>query len=259
MDVPGAVGDTPVESDALTIESSTGDVNAFIARPASGTTARGGVIVIHEAFGLNDHIRDVARRFAAAGYDTIAPDLYSRSGPPAADDMADLFAKMLALADSDVVADLDAAAAALRKLDTSNGRVGVIGFCSGGRQTLLFACESDAPTAAVPCWGGFIDRASPTDEATPQRPTPVIDLVGQVSCPLLVVGGAEDQNPSPAVLAELERRLEQQGKEATVKIFDAAGHAFFADYRPSYNAEAAHELWADVAEFFGRHLDGEVV
>jgi carboxymethylenebutenolidase len=161
---------------------------------------------------------------------------------------------MFGVADSRAVADLEAAAAHLRSLEGANAKVGVIGFCSGGRQTLLVACSSPAVDAAVACWGGFIDRATPDAAVTEARPTPVIDLVGNLGCPLYVVGGAEDQNPSPAVLADLGRRLEQAGKEATVEVFDDAGHAFLADYRPSYREGPAHALWPKVVDFFRRHL-----
>jgi len=254
MDVPGAVGDTAVEAGAVTLESSTGQVAAFIARPGDGPATRGGIIVIHEAFGLNDHIRDVTRRFAAAGYDALAPDLYTRCGTPDPSDMSDLFAKMLGVPDSEAVADLEAAAGALRALDTSNGKVGVIGFCSGGRHSLLFACSSTAPTAAVYCWGGFVDRASPDDVTLPTRPIPVIDLLDGVECPLFLIGGAEDDNPSPAVVVEIADRLKRRGKPVDVEIFDDAGHAFLADYRSSYRPTAAHKLWGELIEFFRTHL-----
>jgi carboxymethylenebutenolidase len=253
MDVPGAVNDTPLATADMTIQSGADKVPAYLAQPVT-VGIRPGVVVIHEAFGLNDHIRDIARRFAAARFDAIAPDLYSRTGAPSPDDMADLFSKMLSLSDPTVVQDLEAAATTLRALDSSNGKVGVIGFCSGGRHTLLFACSSTAPNAAVDCWGGFIDRASPDADVTPERPVPVLDLVDRLSCPLLAVGGAEDQNPSPAVLDRLRQRLEAAGADAEVRVFDGAGHAFFADYRPSYVPDAAQALWAQVIEFFTKHL-----
>ena len=129
-----------------------------------------------------------------------------------------------------------------------------IGFCSGGRQTLLFACSSVAADAAVPCWGGFIEKATPDEETTDNRPVKIIDLAGNAYCPLYVVGGAEDQNPSPEVLAELARRLDATGKDATVEIFEGAGHAFLADYRPSYAEPQAHDLWGKVIAFFHKHL-----
>jgi carboxymethylenebutenolidase len=97
-------------------------------------------------------------------------------------------------------------------------------------------------------------RASPDNEITPQRPMPVIDLVEGVSCPIFIVGGQEDQNPSPGDLEALQRRLEAGGKDATVKVYPEAGHAFFADYRPTYREPAAFQLWDDVVDFFAKRL-----
>ena len=250
MAVPGAVSDT------TTIDTSdirVGEIDAYLAR-AVGDGPRGGVIVIHEAFGMVPHINDLARRFAAAGYNTIAPNLYTRTGSPDPSDYPAVFKAMFGKSDAEAVADLDAAAAYLRGLDNANGKVGVIGFCSGGRQTLLFACSSQAPDAAVPCWGGFVDRATPDAETTDARPTPVRDLAANASCPIFLAGGADDQNPTPAVLQDVADRLSAAGKDVTLKVWDGVGHAFLADYRPSYSEKEAHELWADVLAFFGTHL-----
>lgn len=250
MAVPGAVRDP---SSIDTSEIRVGEVDAYLAR-AVGAGPRGGIIVIHEAFGMVPHISDLTRRFAAAGYNTIAPNLYTRTGSPDPTDFPAVFEAMFGKPDHETVADLDAAAGHLRGLDNANGKVGVIGFCSGGRQTLLHACSSQSPDAAIDCWGGFVERATNDEETTPTRPTPVRDLASGASCPIFLAGGAEDQNPSPEVLHDLEARLRAAGKDVTLKIWDGAGHAFLADYRPSYAEPQAHELWADILAFFGRHL-----
>lgn len=250
MPVPGAVSD-PTQLD--TSEIRVGDVDAYLAR-AAGPGPHGGIIVIHEAFGMVPHIPDLARRFAAAGYNAIAPNLYTRTGSPDPKDFPSVFTAMFGKPDAETVADLDAAAAHLRSLDDSNGKVGVIGFCSGGRQALLYACSSQAPDAAIDCWGGFVDRATNDDEKTATRPTPVRDLVAGASCPILLAGGATDENPSPAVLQDLAARLQAAGKDVTLKVWDGVGHAFLADYRPSYAEPQAHELWAEILAFYGAHL-----
>ena len=254
MDVPGAVGTTPLETSDISIASGGAAIDAYLARPV-GTAPRAGLVVIHEAFGPVEHIHDLARRFAAAGYDAVAPNLYSREGAPDPGEMGSVMQKMLSLPDAQVVADLEACAATLRSLDHASGGVGSIGFCSGGRQSLLFACSSRAVDAAVDCWGGFLDRAAPDQVTTPDRPTPVLDLLGGLACPLLVVGGEEDQNPSPATLGVLADRARQLGHtDVTVKIYADAGHAFLADYRPSYRPKPAFELWEEVLEFFAGPL-----
>jgi carboxymethylenebutenolidase len=152
------------------------------------------------------------------------------------------------------VQDVEGAAAHLRGLPGATAKVGVIGFCSGGRQTLLVACSSDKLDAAVDCWGGFIHRATPDAETTPSRPRPVLDLVAQLHCPLFAVFGEEDQNPTVAQSEELQKRARAAGKDVTVKIYKSAGHAFLADYRPSYREGAAAELWRDAVAFFEKQL-----
>ncbi|MEZ5232352.1 MAG: dienelactone hydrolase family protein [Acidimicrobiales bacterium] len=250
MPVPGAVSDP---SSIDTSEIRIGEIDAYLAR-AVGDGPHGGIIVIHEAFGMVPHISDLARRFAAAGFNAIAPNLYTRTGSPDPTDFPAVFQAMFGKSDAETVADLDLAAAHLRGLDDSNGKVGVIGFCSGGRQTLLYACSSAAPDAAIDCWGGFVDRATQDDVTTPNRPTPVRELAAGASCPIFLAGGADDQNPSPEVLADVAERLRAAGKDVTLKVWDGAGHAFLADYRPSYAEPQAHELWADILDFFGAHL-----
>src|SRR6266849_831149 len=158
------------------------------------------------------------------------------------------------LVDAQLARDFNAAADFVRAQPGSNGKVGCVGFCVGGRWTLLFACSSDKVNAAVDCWGGFINRATPEAVTTPERPTPVIDLVPQLHCPLYVVCGEEDQNPSPAVAEELRGRLEKAGKKFQFDMFKNAGHAFFADYRPSYREKAAFELWPKMVAFFQANL-----
>ncbi|OFW56969.1 MAG: hypothetical protein A2133_07710 [Actinobacteria bacterium RBG_16_64_13] len=110
--------------------------------------------------------------------------------------------------------------------------------------------SADSSRAAV----RFLARATPDGVTTPSRPTPIIDLVDRLSCPLFAVFGEEDQNPSPKDAAELRARLEMAGKDAVVKVYPNAGHAFLADYRSSYREAAASELWADAVSFFERNL-----
>jgi carboxymethylenebutenolidase len=255
MPVAGEVADPLLlETADVSVESPDGALHAYLARPPSAAGVRPGVIVIHEAMGLNDHIRDVARRFAAAGFDALAPELYTRIGPPEVGDMPALMAKMFALDDAQIVRDLEACAAHVRALDGASGRIGCVGFCAGGRNTLLFACSSDRVDAVVDCWGGYVHRATPDAETLPTRPVPVLQMLDRVSCPVLLVGGAEDANPSPELLREVQARLQAAGKDATLHVFEGAGHAFFADYRPSYREQAAFALWPEMVGFFQRHL-----
>lgn len=254
VSVPGAVTDpSRLHTSDVEVDSGGEAIRAHLARPVQNGT-RPGIIVIHEAMGLNEHTRDVANRFANIGYDAIAPHLFSRREPAPGADMMGWFRILLEMPDEQVVRDLDACAAYLRALDSSSGKVGCIGFCAGGRYTLLFAARSRAVDAAVDCWGGYVHRASPDAESTPARPTPVIDMLDGVHCPVYLVGGAEDKNPSPHLLEEVRSRLQGLGKDVTLDVFDNAGHAFFADTRPNYREQAAHALWPRVVDFFERTL-----
>lgn len=256
MSAPGAVQDPErLQTADITIDSGGFPLPAYLARPEDSASPHPGLIVIHDAFG-GEHIRDVARRFANVGFDVLAPDLYARTGgaPDPGGDRTGLIARMLGIDDGEAVRDLDAAAAHLRSLDGSNGKVGCTGFCMGGRYTLLYACSSEAVDAAVPCWGGFIDRASPDAETAPTRPTRVVDLAENLHCPVMLVGGAEDQNPSPGILTALSERMTAAGREVRLEIFENAGHAFFHDGGPNYREEAAQRLWPMLLEFLASHL-----
>ena len=255
--IPGAVTDpSRVRGENIELKSGGDTITGYLARPSQPGN-NPGIVVIHEAFGLVEHIRDIARRFANIGYNALAPDLYARAGGPSdPNDMASVMPVMFGKSDKEAVQDLEAAAAHLRALPGANGKIGAIGFCSGGRQTLLFACSSNKVDAAVDCWGGFIHRATPDTETTPSRPTAILDLVGKLGCPLFGVFGEEDQNPSVAQSEELKKRAQAAGKDVTVKVYKNAGHAFLADYRPSYREGPATELWGDAVAFFNKRLKG---
>jgi carboxymethylenebutenolidase len=203
-----------------------------------------------EAFGLNDHIKDVARRFAEAGYLAIAPDMYTREGSPDESNMDSVIQTMFSVPDAQAIADLDGAAACLRSQSDSNGKVGAIGFCSGGRYTLMFGCKGANVNACVDSAGGFIIQ----DEHTEQRPVSPIDMIPTLQCPLLALFGEEDANPSPEHAARLQEELDKHGKTYELVMYRNAGHAFFADYRPSYRAAPAQDMWHRTLQFYGQHL-----
>jgi carboxymethylenebutenolidase len=252
MPVPGAV----TNPGSVTAERTTvaGDpaLKAYLAQPATAGIYPG-LVLIHEAFGLVPHIEDVARRFAQAGFVTLAPDLYSRTGAPDPRDRNDVYRKVLSLRDEDCVQDLERSAAHLRGLPQASGRVACLGFCSGGRNALLLACRAQAVDAAVDCWGGFITAASPDARTTTERPVPPADLISGLSCPLLAVFGAADTEPSPAHAGLLRERAAAANVPLRTEVFDGAGHAFFADYRPTYVADAAFRLWPLLLGFLRTH------
>ena len=212
MPVPGEVKNpTLLDTRNLTFVSDGARINGYLARPR-GDGPFASVIVIHEAFGLNEHIQGLARRFANAGFIALAPDLYSRSAVQRRATSQDLIAKMISLLDLTQVHDLEAAAKVLRQERGSNGKVGSIGFCSGGRATLLFACSSEQVDPAIDCWGGSTRTAWQDTKSTAERPTPFMELTPNLACPLFVVIGEVDGDPSPDHGREFESRAHESSR-----------------------------------------------
>jgi carboxymethylenebutenolidase len=211
-----------------------------------------GVVVIHHLPGYDDATKEMVRRFAANGYAAICPNLFWREAPDASPDDASAFVRgQGGIADEQIIGDVATAAAALRGLDNANGKVGVIGHCSGGRQSLLVstAVELDA---AVDCYGAFALDAPPA--GFPLRMTPIKDRLPDVRCPVLGLFGEEDKNPGPDEVARLAGVMAEHGKSFEYHSYEGAGHGFFAVDRPAYRPVAAVDGWQRIFAFFGRHL-----
>jgi carboxymethylenebutenolidase len=258
VDVVTNDGGTTDVSDAMLAETITitgddGDeIEAYVARPLD-TTPRGGVLVIHHMPGYDEGTKEIVRRFAVNGYNAIAPNLFFRVAPGASPDDAAAAARAQGgIPDSQVVGDADGAIRHLRSLESSNGKVGVIGYCSGGRHTFLVACSLQVD-AAVDCYGAFVTRG-PDPAMGITTMGPLLDIAPNLSSPLLGLFGAEDQFPTPEETAELEAVLKEHGKTTEFHTYDGAGHAFFSVERPSYRSEAAADGWQKVFDFYGRHL-----
>lgn len=229
------------------------EIEAYLARPA-GEQARGGVVVIHHLPGYDRGTKEMVRRFAVMGFDAICPNLYSREAPGAAPDDAAAVARAKGgVSDAQLVGDVAGAAAYLRSLPTSNGKVGVIGHCSGGRQAVAAACNLDLD-AAVDCYGAYVTGTPPAE--WPLKITNLVEQLPGLRCPLLGLFGKEDKYPSPEHVDELERILGEHGKSFERHDYDDAAHAFFAVDRPSYRVAAAVDGWERIADFFGAHLGG---
>jgi carboxymethylenebutenolidase len=227
------------------------EVEAYVARPA-GDGKRGGVVVIHHMPGYDRATKELVRRFAELGYDAAMPNLYWREAPGAAPDDAAATARAQGgVPDERLVGDVAGAAEWLRALPTSNGKVGVIGHCSGGRQSVLAACNLELD-AAVDCYGAFVVGTPP--EGFPLKVTGLEDQLPKLSAPLLGLFGNEDQHPSPEQVDTLEEILKADGKPYEFHRYDDAGHAFFAVDRPAYRVAAANDGWERIEAFFNTHL-----
>jgi carboxymethylenebutenolidase len=229
------------------------EIEAYTARPTDPGT-RGGVVVIHHMPGYDRATKEIVRRFAELGYDAICPNLYWREAPGAAPDDAAATARAQGgVPDQRLVGDVGGAAQHLRSLESSNGKVGVIGYCSGGRQSVLAACNLELD-AAVDCYGAFVTGTPP--EGFPLRVTNLVDQLPNLRCPLLGLFGNEDQYPTPEHVNELEEILKAAGKPYEFHRYDGAGHAFFSVDRPSYRVAAANDGWERITEFYDKHLGG---
>src|SRR5580700_271013 len=228
-------------AESVTITGHGGDaIEAYAARPMRPGPA-GGVVVIHHMPGYDAPTKEIARNFATRGYNAVVPNLYFREAPGARPDDAAATARAAGgVPDDRLVGDVGGAVAHLRSLDSSNGKVATIGYCSGGRQSFLAACTLPLD-AAVDCYGAFIVNTPP--DGMPLKVTPIIGLAKDLSCPLLGLFGAEDQHPSPEQVNELEEELKAQGKTYEFHSYEGAGHAFFAVNRTAYRPEAAVDGW----------------
>lgn len=226
-------------------------VEAYFARPlAEGP--KGGVVVIHHMPGYDSGTKEIVRKFAANGYLAVMPNLYFREAPGASpDDAAATVRAMGGVPDERLVGDVAAGAAFLREQGDSNGKVGVIGYCSGGRQSLLAACSTDLD-AAVDCYGAFVVSSPPPEH--PLNVTPLLPILGDLRCPLLGLFGADDVYPTPEETAQLEEALAEHGKNYEFHTYEGAGHAFFSVDRTAYRPEAAVDGWSRIWAFFGQYL-----
>jgi len=241
-----------IMAETITIPGHDGDlIEAYYARPL-GPGPFGSVVVIHHMPGYDPQTKEIARTFAVNGYNAICPNLYTREAPGASPDDAAAAARAQGgVPDERLVGDVAGAAAYLRAMDGANGKVGVIGYCSGGRQSFLAACSLQLD-AAVDCYGAFI--INPPPDGMPLKVQPIINLAKDLSCPLLGLFGADDQYPSPAETAELAKELTALDKPHEFHTYPDAGHAFFAVNRPSYRVEAANDGWQRIWDFYGRYL-----
>ncbi len=232
------------------------DVAAYYARPL-GAGPFPGVVVIHHMPGWDEWTREVVRKFAQHGYAAISPHLYSRLGPGSPDDVAARARAAGGVADDHVVGDVAEAMQFLRAQPYANGKVGVIGFCSGGRHAYLVACRLPDVDAAVDCWGGNVIVDDPA-QLNEKRPVAPIDLTPDLACPLLGIFGNEDHNPTVDQVNRTEEALRRHGKTYEFHRYDGAGHGFFAVDRPAYRPEQATDGWAKVFAFYEQHLRAPV-
>ena len=250
-----AVAQTAIKtsSDGLTVGEVMVDVAgfkvpAYVARPA-GKANLPVVLVIQEIFGVHEYIADTARRFAKAGYLAIAPELFARQGDPTKyNAMADLMREVVSkVPDGQVMTDLDGMVAWARANGGDANKVGITGFCWGGRITWLYAAHSKSVKAGVAWYGRLVGQAS---DLQPKHP---VDLVSSINGPVLGLYGGADTGIPLDTVDKMKAALKDgsaAAKKSEFVVYDGAPHAFHADYRPSYRAEPAADGFKRCVDWF---------
>ena len=243
------MSDARISGHDVTVDTADGPMRLYESQPES--EARGAIVVIQEAFGVNPHIEDVTRRAAAAGYHAVAPDLFHRSGPGAVveygkfDRVIEYFQALGS--DAAILADVDAALGHLRAAGFDDGRIGVVGFCFGGRVSFLVALRR-ALGAAVGFYGGGIVTGR-----FPQFP-PLIDDVASLQTPWLGLFGDQDASIPVDDVERLRDALAAARVETDIVRYADAGHGFHCDRRPDYRPDDAADAWRRALEWFASHL-----
>jgi carboxymethylenebutenolidase len=252
--VQPVAGETQVATDTqgltageVSVPTRDGEIPAYSAMPAGGKNLPI-VLVVQEIFGVHEHIKDVARRFAKLGYLAVAPELYARQGDVSKlagmDEIRPIVAKV---PDEQVMSDLDAAADWAAKHGGDPKRLGITGFCWGGRITWLYAAHNPALKAAV-AWYGKVE--APGTALQPKHP---IERVKELKAPVLgLYGGADAGIPNESV-ERMRAALRAAGKPCEIHTYPDAPHAFFADYRPSYRKGPAEDGWKRLLDWLRKH------
>jgi carboxymethylenebutenolidase len=247
----------PVMADAITtsaeglvagevkITAEGGEMPAYRAMPAKGKKFPV-VLVVHEIFGVHEYIKDICRRFAKLGYLAVAPDLYARQGR--VDDKPD-FQEILKVVsqvpDAQVMTDLDATVLWAGKHYGDTARLGITGFCWGGRMVWLYSAHNPKLRAGV-AWYGSLTRREPN----PLQPKQAVDLAGAMNAPVLGLYGEADQGIAQSSIEQMRAAIKAAGKHSEIVVYPEGPHGFHADYRPSYRKEMAEDGWKRLLAWF---------
>lgn len=244
-----------VLSETVTIAGHEGDaIEAYSARPLTPGPV-GGVVVIHHLPGYDRQTKEFTRSLAVGGFNAVMPNLYFREAPGADPDDAMAAARAkgaIPIPDERVIAEVEGAVAYLKGLSNANGKIGVIGHCSGGRQSFL-AAVSLPLDAAVDCYGGFVVGEPPAGHPL-EGWQPLVTKAGDLSCPLLGLFGSLDSAPSPQHVAELDAALVTAGKTHEFHTYEGANHGFMQADSARYHPQSAVDAWGKILDWFGRYL-----
>ncbi|TAK10186.1 MAG: dienelactone hydrolase family protein [Candidatus Manganitrophaceae bacterium] len=226
-----------------------GEMPGYRAMPEKGG-AFPVVLVVQEIFGVHEHIKDLCRRLAKAGYLAVAPELFARQGDVSKmPDTQEIFSKVVSkVSDAQVMADLDAAADwAGRSGKGDINRLGITGFCWGGRIVWLYAAHSPRLKAGVAWYGRLVGEKT---ELQPQFP---IDVAAKLKAPVLGLYGGADQGIPMETIERMRQSLKAAGSPSEIVVYPDTPHGFNADYRPSYRKEAAQDGWKRMLAWFKKY------
>ncbi|MFL6257978.1 MAG: dienelactone hydrolase family protein [Pyrinomonadaceae bacterium] len=232
-----------------------GEIPAYRAMPAKGKNFPL-ALVVQEIFGVHEHIKDICRRFAKLGYLAVAPSLYARQGDTMQLQMEEIMKVVARVPDEQVMSDLDSTVTWARATGKSDAkRVGITGFCWGGRIVWLYSAHSKEVDAGVAWYGRLV--AAPNAKPNPLMPRQPIDLVDELHAPVLGLYGAKDQGIPLESVEQMRAALKKSKSKAAlaseIVVYPEAGHGFHADYRPSYNKEAATDGWQRLQAWFKKY------
>lgn len=233
----------------MKIPTSDGEIPAYRAMPATGTSFPV-ALVVQEIFGVHEHIKDVCRRFGKLGYLAIAPELFARQGDVSTlSDIKEIFAKVVSkVPDAQVMADLDATAAWAEKSGKGNvAKLGITGFCWGGRIVWLYAAHNPRLKAGVAWYGRLVGQ---TSELQPRYP---LDVAASLKAPVLGLYGGDDPGIPLDAVEQMRKALKAAASPSEITVYPEAPHGFHADYRPSYRQGPAQDGWRRLQEWFKKH------
>jgi carboxymethylenebutenolidase len=245
-----AIGGMGVRTEALQ-GAGGAQISAYVAQPA-GMGPFPGVVLIAHAPGWDEFYREFARRFADHGFIAVAPNIFERYGHGAPDDVAARARGDGGLADATVIGDAEAAMNLIKAQPSSNGKVGIIGTCSGGRHAVLVASSVSGFDAVADLWGGGVVAAP--EQLNDKRPVAPISLTQNLNAPIIGLFGNDDMSPSPDQVNQHEAALKEYGKTYQFHRYDGAGHGFFYYQGMSYRPQAAIDGWNKVEDWFKQYL-----
>lgn len=239
-------------AETITLKGYNGDnIHAYYSRPL-GEGPFPAIVLIPHMPGWDEWCRETARRFSQHGYLAICPDIYCRFGQGTPSEVSNIMREAGGVADDCVVGDTAGCLDYVRSQQYSNGKIGVIGMCSGGRHAFLAACQLNNVDAAVDCWGGGV--VADPEKATVARPVAPIEYTKNLNCPLLGIFGNEDHSPTVEEVDILEEELKKYNKDYTFYRYDGAGHGIWYYHTPMYRQQQAMDSWEKTFDFFEKHL-----